>query len=250
MCVDCFHISIQVPASAQPKARYALQHLSIISGISFQLVDRDFPRPDAVYGDASQRRSDCLWLPYDQDTYDVRTEHKAHGFDGIKVWGPVGAARQTWDLVGATFRLLSFLDECQIPEQSRDNKGIFKVEALPAQRRSVLTELLVENHAAALTRGLSAQKKIRDEFVVPLWPYGKKWAFLLSHDTDAITLGSPLEMLVNLCKGLIRQDATSFSMFKDGFTYMRRPNENPLFGFPAWRRLEEPKFRSCFYLFV
>jgi hypothetical protein len=250
MDVASFHISIQVPVPIQPKAHYALQQLAIVLGIKLHLVDHEFPCPDAVYGDATQRCADCLWLPYDPDAYDASIKHKGHAFEGVKVWGPASATQPMWDLVGATFRLLSLLDESQVSEENRDDKGIFKVEGLPGERRLVLDELLVENHAVVLSRRLAAQRQILDEFVVPLWPQGKKWAFLLSHDTDAITLGSPLEMFANLLRGLIRPDATSLAMFKDGFAYMHRPNENPLFGFPVWRELEEPKFRSCFYLFV
>src|SRR5438552_887993 len=138
MGIDRFHISIQVPTLIQPKARYALQQLSVILGIKFHLVDRTFHHPDAVYGDAMQSRSGCLWLPFDPGAY----------------------------------------------------------------------------------------------------------------DPDAITLGSPSEMFFNLAKGLVRRDRTSLGMFKDGFAYLGRPNENPLFGFPGWRRLEAPTLRSCFYLFV
>jgi hypothetical protein len=250
MGIDRFHISIQVPASQQPKARYALQQLSIVLGIKLLPVDREFPRPDAVYGDAPPSRTDCLWLPFDPNAYDPGVKHKSHAFEGVKVWGPVSVTQPGWDLVGATFRLLSLLDESQIPEDQRDDKGIFKVEGLPEERKLVLAELLIENQAAILAGRLAAQRQMPDEFVVPLWPKGKKWAFLLSHDTDAITLGSPEEMFFNLVKGLVRRDRTSLTMFRDGFAYLRRPNENPLFGFRGWRELEAPTFRSCFYLFV
>ncbi len=245
-----YHISLQVPAPVQPKARYALRQLSLVLGIRLVLVDRDFPCPDAVYGDASERRNQCSWLPYDPDAYEPRIKHQGHRLEGVKVWGPALATAPAWDLVGATFRLLTFLDESQVSEQSRDNKGIFKVESLPEERQQVLAESMVENHAAILKRRLAAQKPMADEFVVPLWPQGKKWVFLLSHDTDAITLGSPQELLTNLLKGLGRRDRTSLTMFKDGLRYINRPNENPLFGFPGWRKLEDPGFRSCFYLFA
>jgi hypothetical protein len=247
---DRYYISLQIPSPAQPKARYALRQLALVLGIKFQLVDRDFPRPDAVYGDATERRSDCLWLPYDSDAYDPRIKHKAHGFESVKVWEPASITPAGWDLVGSSFRLLTFLDESQVAEASRDNKGVFKVEGLPAERREVLTEPLFENHAAILKQRLATQRQMANEFVVPLWPKGKKWVFLLSHDTDAITLGSPQELLTNLVKGLVRQDGVSLTMFKDGLGYMNRPNENPLFGFPGWRQVEDPTFRSCFYLFV
>ncbi|PYU29039.1 MAG: hypothetical protein DMG32_01180 [Acidobacteria bacterium] len=59
-----------------------------------------------------------------------------------------------------------------------------------------------------------------------------------------------MEMAYNLGKAVLRRDAISFRMFKDGFTYFRRPAANPLFGFPKWRRIEQPWLRSCFYLFV
>jgi hypothetical protein len=247
---DRFDVSIRVPGPFEPKARYALQQLSLVLGIKVRLVDRNFPHPDAIYGDGTQRRSDCLWLPFDPDTYDPSIKHKSHGFDGTKVWGPISVARQAWDLVGATFRLLNLLDESQVPEEKRDDKGVFKVEALPEERRMVLAELLVENHADILGKRLAQQRQMPDEFIVPLWPKGKKWAFLISHDTDAITLGSPAEMCSNLLKGLMRRDRILLSMFKDGFSYLRRPSENPLFGFPGWCQVEAPGFRSCFYLFV
>jgi hypothetical protein len=219
-------------------------------GVKLELVDRDFPRPDAVYGDAAESRPDCLWLPFDPEAYEPRVKHRGHSFEGVKVWGPASATGPSWDLVGATFRLLGFLDESQVSEESRDDKGVFKIDALPAERQVVLAEMLVENQAAILKRRLAGHKRITDEFIVPLWPRGKEWVFLLSHDTDAITLGSPQELATNLLKGLIRRDGVSLSMFNDGLGYLNRPNENPLFGFPRWRRLEEPTFRSCFYLFV
>ena len=247
---DRYHISLQVPASVQPKARYALRQLSLVLGIRLELVDQDFACPDAVYGAAGERGKARCWLPYDPDAYEPRIKHQGHNLEGVKVWGPASATESAWDLVGATFRQLTFLDESHVSERSRDNKGIFKVENLPGERQQVLAELLVENHAAILKRRLAAQKRIADEFVVPLWPQGKKSVFLLSHDTDAITLGSPQELLTNLLKGLGRRDRTSLTMFEDGLRYINRPNENPLFGFPGWRKLEETTFRSCFYLFV
>jgi len=255
MGTDPFHISIQVPTPLLPKARFALQQLALVLGIKLQLVDREFPRPDAIYGDATQRRSDCLWLAFDPDAYDPGIKHKSHVFEGVTVWGPVSVTPEAWDPVGETFRLLSLLDETQIPEEKRDDKGIFRVEGLPEERRQVLDEPMVENHAGILgrrlaSRALASRGSMPEEFMVPLWPEGKKWVFLLSHDTDAITLGSPAEMFFNLIKGVVRQDRTSFSMFKDGFAYLRRPNQNPLFGFPQWRQLEAPTFHSCFYLFV
>jgi hypothetical protein len=88
MGIDRFQISIQVAAPIQPKARYALQQLSVVLGIKLHLVYREFPRPDAVYGDATQSRSDCLWLPFDPDAYDPGIKHKSHAFEGVKVWGP------------------------------------------------------------------------------------------------------------------------------------------------------------------
>jgi hypothetical protein len=57
-------------------------------------------------------------------------------------------------------------------------------------------------------------------------------------------------MLWNIAKAVLRRDANYWRMFKDGFKFLNRPNENPFWGFPQWREMEDPKLRSCFFLFA
>ncbi|HWC20221.1 MAG TPA: hypothetical protein VG498_24615 [Terriglobales bacterium] len=152
--------------------------------------------------------------------------------------------------MGSIFRLLTLLDESQVDEEARDRRGNFTTQALSPARKSVAATPLVEIESERLFETVCRAQPAWRGLRMSRWPGDRKYAFLLSHDTDAITLGAPSEMAYNLAKAVVRGDGTSLRMFVAGFKYLRRADRNPLFGFPLWRRLEGARLRSCFYLFV
>ena len=73
----------------------------------------------------------------------------------------------------------------------------------------------------------------------------------VTHDTDAVNLGAPRELVTNFAKLVLRRDRTYADMIHSGLRHRRDATGNPLFGFPIWRELEERRrIRSTFYLFV
>jgi hypothetical protein len=244
------NVILRVPAQIEPRARYAFETLSTTWGLPLRFTKEVTAGCNVVYGERKQIDGCVPVLRCDPRVYQPETDCTAVSHKGSTVWGPAGTSFEHLDLVGSTFRLLTFMEESRVPQAARDRRGIFKTDFLPSDRKEVVAEPLVENHAELLFERLrDAHPHLKQDRLL-LWPNGKKYAFLLTHDTDAITLGSVMEMAYNLGKGLLRRDAISFRMFKDGFTYFRRPGANPLFGFPKWRRIEQQRLRSCFYLFV
>jgi len=244
------NVILRVPVQIESRARYAFETLSTRWGLPLRFVNEATTGCNVVYGERKQTDGCIPLLQCDSRAYQPDTDCTALSHKGRKVWGPRGTSFEHIDLIGSIFRLLTFMDESGVPHTARDRRGIFKTDFLPSGRKEVVAEPLVENHAEVLFERLcDAYPRLKQDRL-PLWPNGKKYAFLLTHDTDAITLGSVMEMAYNLGKAVLRRDAISFRMFKDGFTYFRRPAANPLFGFPKWRRIEQPWLRSCFYLFV
>jgi len=244
------NVILRVPVQIESKARYAFETLSATWGLPVRFVEEPTAGCNVVYGEKKQTDGCIPVLPCDARAYLPETYCTALSYKGSMAWGPTGTSFEHLDLIGSVFRLLTFMDENHVPNDARDRRGIFTTDSLPAGRKEVVAEPLVENQAELLFERLCCAHPSLKQDRLPLWPNGKKYAFLLTHDTDAITLGSAMEMAYNLGKAVFRRDAISFRMFTDGFVHFRRPNSNPLFGFPQWRRIEGQWLRSCFYLFV
>jgi hypothetical protein len=244
------NVILRVPVQIESKARYAFETLSTAWGLPVRFVEDTTAGCNVVYGVSKQTDGRVPVLPFDARAYLPETDCTGLSSDGKVVWGPAGTPFERVDLVGSTFRLLTFMDESRVPQTARDRRGIFNTDSLPEGRQEVVAEPLVENHAELLFERLCNAHPCLKQNRQPLWPNGKKYALLLTHDTDAITLGSAMEMTYNLGKAILRRDGASFRRFKDGFTHFGRPNDNPLFGFPRWERIERQMLRSCFYLFV
>jgi hypothetical protein len=245
------HFLLRVPARVEAQARHALGVLSDAVGIPFRvLTDPEQDQVDVVYSDTPVPGLGRLRLPCNVSAYEPDAKHTHLSVDETTVWGREEATPDTWDLIGTTFRLISLLDEDQVSEEHRDRRGVFSVSSLPAARERMCAEPLVGNHAAILLQRLSHIRAGLKECAVPRWPSGKQYAVVLTHDTDAVSLGAGMEMLYNLAKGLIRRDTAHLRMFRDGFRYLRKADRNPLFGFPQWREIEAARLRSCFFLYA
>jgi hypothetical protein len=183
-------------------------------------------------------------LSYDPRCYDPTARFAAIG--SLPLWAPEGAELENVDLIGGLARLLTLADETQIDERSRDRREIFSVADLPAARGHVRLEPLVEYHSTALYQQL---RSLAPELSKsrPLWPTGRRYAVMVTHDTDAVALNAPLEILFNGAKAILRRDAIRARMAWDGLT---RKAKDPLLGFETWAEMERAAgLRSAFYLF-
>lgn len=250
---------INIPDSYKKKAEYIFGIFSQIMGIPIRISDRmdGKEKTDILYTPPSNylssKQNATIIIPFDDKVYH---ENAVGGTiiekDGFYLYTiPSEKNCNTTDLIASSFRLLTFMDEKHIPQEVRDQKGIFTIDALSPQRKKAVKIPLIENHANYILKQLIKNNPNLKKSVIPRWPNGKKYVISITHDTDAVHLGSPMEILTNISKYVIRKNDTYLKMVKDGWRYFRKdPTNNPLFGFSNFHNYEYNRnIQSCFYLF-
>jgi hypothetical protein len=205
-----------------------------------------------VYGVRApgSREGAVLHLPFDARGYDPDETCHLQTVDGHARWARVGSPPDRFDPVAATARLLALSDEAQVAEADRDALGTFAAAALPPALQAALEVPLVEAHAAGLLARLERAAPGISRDAWPRWPGRRRYAVALTHDVDAVHLGSPLEVATNLAKAVLRRDLVSARLAALGCLTATRPAVDPFFAFDAWRPLEERwNAKSAFYLF-
>lgn len=201
--------------------------------------------------DHEHRDRGTVYIPFDGRLYDAECRCDSVQQDGLRLWSAAGAEPEVHDIVAGTFRLLTFLDERQIPQGARDQRGTFFSHALPVARQRTASLPLADHHAQYLLRRLSKSQTDFTQPTIPKWPGNKKYVIAITHDTDAVSLGAAKELITNISKFLLRRDRTFLEMFTGGLRYVGDPTNNPFFGFPRWREFDASRHvRSCFYLFA
>lgn len=238
-------ICVTVPDPVRrPLARYGLGEAAARLGIRLRLVEGEPQDGQIVYGPVPDNWRGAT-LAYDPRCYDATVRFAALGRPPR--WAPEGAGLESVDLVGGLARLLTLADEAQVDERARNANGIFRNAALPAARARVEAVPLVEHHVAALGQRLRAIAPGLPPLGRPRWPGGRRLAVLLTHDTDAVALGAPMEIVFNAAKAVVRADRVRARMAWAGLTLK---GEDPLFGFGKWAALERAAaLRSAFFLF-
>jgi peptidoglycan/xylan/chitin deacetylase (PgdA/CDA1 family) len=221
--------------------RYGLAEAFVRLGLRLRIADGEPGDGVIVYGPAP-----ATWrgasLSYDARCYNSSVRFTAVGSPPL--WAPCGTAAENVDLIGGLVRLLTLADEAQIEETQRNPRGIFPVSALPAARREVRAVPLVEHHAIAL--GQQLERMIPGWAPAGRWPRGYRYAVVVTHDTDAVALSAPFEILFNGVKAVSRLDALRMRMMWDGLT---RKCNDPLFGFRCWADIERASgLRSAFFV--
>ncbi len=227
---------------------YAVAELSLRVGIPLRLVDASQPPFNVIYG-SPKANLDLPCIPFDSNCYDRATKCMSIRNQRL-LWAPQGTPTDQVDLIGGIYRLLTLQDEAGVPDSERDQMGIFATGALPIARKCVATEPLVENHANEFLSLL--QRSIPSIEQLPRWPGNSRYAVLLTHDTDALNLGSTPEIIFNAAKALLRRDPIRAQMFWSGWQVRGGPTkDNPLFGFSGWRNSTSCLgVRSAFYLYA
>jgi hypothetical protein len=223
--------------------RYGLVEAFVRVGLPLRISNGELEKGAIVYGPIPPSWRGA-GLAYDPRCYDPTVRFAAIGSPPL--WAPCGTKREDIDLIGGLVRLLILADETQVQERERNSRGIFSVAALPPPRAEVRAEPLVEYHAMALARRL--QRLIPNHAPPPpLWPAGYRYAVVVTHDTDAVALGAPLEILFNGIKALTRFDPLRMRMMWDGLTLK---GNDPLFGFEPWADAEcAAGLRAAFFVY-
>jgi hypothetical protein len=246
-------VVLSIPDAYVERAAYVFSVFGDQWGLPVSISRDPFAEDaDVWYGAPAERDTrDALVLPFDHRLYDPACSCTVLDHDGVRLWSRPGVDVFSSDLVASSYRLLTLLDEGQVDPAARDRRGVFTAEALPPERRRTAALPVVDDQAAFLLARLESVRPGVTASGRPKWPGGKSYAVAITHDTDAITIGSPRELATNLTKFALRRDRRFAGMVRDGLRYMRNPTGNPLFGFPRWREVEDAQpLRSCFFLYA
>lgn len=236
-----------VPERFRPRIAYALAETSVRLGRRLVLV----PETISEGADIAMGKSTAtLKLPFHLSAWDGTGSFVATG-EKKRLWAHQECSDADVDLLGGIFRLLTLADERDVPNAERDERGIFLTSALPAARRSVLAVPLVEWHVEELAKRLAAVGlgPVENGHVRP-WPQGRNIAMCLTHDTDNVDFGAPLEIGLNAAKWVIRRDPVFLKLVRDGLRIRMHSAYNPYFAFHAWQDFGRSRGIShAFYLF-
>ena len=247
-------INLDIPEPFYNKAKYIFSIYSVGWGIPIEFSRNESltEKADIVYTNSTKNVewNEKIIIPFDETLYAKDTECDVIVKDGFSLWVNANE-KSNIDLIAATYRLLTFADESQISNSARNKIGTFSVHSLPKNRKKIIKLPIVEDHISFIFNKLLKNIPSIKKIILPRWPNHKKYVVSITHDTDAVNLGSPKELLTNSLKFLTKQDRVYFDMFKDGIKYVSKPNENPYFSYSDWMEYESlNNFRSCFYLYV
>lgn len=246
-------VGIAIPEAYAPRAEYVFRLFSEHWGIPATIVrGSECGQVDIRYSTAPDPGCrTTLHIGFDERLYDASRQCACSTRDGFRLWMGHDAANASFDPVAGSYRLLTYADEQQVPREARDRRGIFRSPALPPGRRQSAQIPMVDEHAAYVLQQLGRVRPELTQRIKPKWPNGKGYAVIVTHDTDAVTVGAASELATNLLKLVARRDRVYAEMFAKGLQCFRRPMMNPLFGFPLWCDFEAARhLRSCFYLFA
>ena len=205
-------VNVDVPENYQKQAKYIFQFFSHIWGIPLRICCRNSyeEKPHIIYTSDIQKikQSDTVVIPFDEELYKENTVCNVVDKNGICLWTKSTAENGNIDLIASSYRLITFMDELQIKEENRDRKGRFTSDALALSRRTIAKLPLIEAYAQYLLKRLLVNNPNLENFIIPRWPNLKKYVISITHDTDAISLGAPGELLTNFIKFLARRNKT------------------------------------------
>lgn len=246
-------ISLEIPQKYRNKAQYVFNSFSQIWGLPIRFCNHDESNIHIRYAattPAQNSAGNTIVVPLDEDLYEKETICSLTQKEGYDMWSKNSNSRDV-DLVASSYRLLTLQDESQVPRRARDSMGAFMVADLPPHRRIATDIPLVDSHAQQLLGRILRSYPEMAARIVPKWPNGASYAVSLTHDTDAVNVGAPKEIIKNAANFFLKRDATYFTLLTRGVKTLLNARENPLFGFPSWKAYESNfGIRSCFYLYL
>jgi len=247
-------IKLSIPDRFVARARYVFGFLSSVWGIRIEIISDDSERAHICY--TSQTRAFRLGrpivIPFDEDLYNEKTPCESLVTGGGRVfWRRTGTDVSGIDFIASLFRLLSLLDERQVPPDARDQFGNFVLRSWTHPRTRVADIPMADHMAGFLLDAILEMEPRFRSVLVARWPEGRSFAVCVTHDTDAVDLGAPRELLTNGIKWLLGRGKDHGSVFLKGLCRPGGCESNPLWGFDGWVAFERERgIQSTFYLSV
>ena len=150
-------VAIAVPEPYRQRAAYVFGVFSQQWGIPVALVADGDASADVRYrAQPDPPRGAAIDIPFDARAYVPAERCTTIERNGYQLWTRPNTDPAAVDVVGGSYRLLTFLDEQQVDEAARDRRGIFQTAALPSPRSAVGKLPVVDHHAGFSLRSTTA----------------------------------------------------------------------------------------------
>lgn len=210
---------------------------------------------DIIYGgrpptdDNGSASKTHLRIPYWGECYDPRAKH---GLNKRGQWVPLSrlGAESPPDYLGSIFRHLMLLDEVLVPDAERDTFGNLRPH-LDFPRGRLRDRPLADEAAQAIKTLIVQHGLVREAEFLPRWPQAKRYALVITHDTDGPCLLSPMELVKAGAKGVMRRNHAEAAAFVEGMRALATGGADPYFAFASWADFEESLgAKSAFYVYA
>ncbi len=156
----------------------------------------------------------------------------------------------TIDYIGLISRLLTLTDELNRPDDARDELGNL-APGLYFPRLAFRDHPSVDEAVQTLKQQLVEHNLLRIDELLPRWPNEKRYAVLITHDTDGPCLLEPKELCKAGLKGLVRLNIPEMQAFIEGSRKILTKGRDPYFNFSNWAEFEQIfSTQSAFYIYV
>lgn len=154
------------------------------------------------------------------------------------------------DYIGLIVRLLTLMDEIALSDEARDQLGnLSTVVSFP--RLAHADRPMVDMAVQQVKQLLIIHGLLREDEFLPRWPDGKRYAMLLTHDTDGPCLLETKELVKASIKGFVKRNAQERHAFFEGYRRRIAGASDPYFNFDHWAEFEQSlAIPSAFYIYV
>ena len=188
-------------------------------------------------------------IPIWHDYYNSMIEH-CLSIDGYWVPLQMQHCGPKIDYLGLVYRLLTLSDERIISANDRDQFGNVLIRS-GFPRSKFCEQAMVDVAVQAFKQELVTKDLLHEEELLPRWPNGKRYAVLLTHDTDGPCLLEPGELAKAGIKGILRSNSSEMKAFLEGCRRLIQDNDDPYFNFTRWATFEANLgTTSAIYLYV
>lgn len=229
-----------------PAVEWVFRFFSSAIGCTF-CPAKEIDQAVVVYTKAPAQKEQ-FHIPFRREYYD-RTQRFCL-YNGY--WVPETACKSAFplDYVGLVFRLLTLMDELNIPDTQRDSLGNLQLyRQIP--RLEFGDRPMADEAVQSLKQELVARHLLQEGDLLPRWPRGKRYAVVITHDTDGPCLLEPKELAKAGAKGMMRRDGKEARAFAAGVYRLLTRGPDPYFNFSQWAMFEQSLgAKSAFYIYV
>ncbi len=231
----------------EPAVDWVFKFFSAAIGCTFRPIT-DAKSASIVYANMLVN-AEQFRIPVWRGYYDSTIEHYLHP-SGYWVPKDIRETEPLMDYVGQVFRLLTLMDELTSPTTARDKLGNLALGTnfprLEFRDRPMVDEVVQIFKQKLVEHGL-----LQDSALLPRWPDGKRYAVLLTHDTDGPCLLEPMELAKAGLKGVGRSNGPEMQAFLEGCRRLITGGPDPYFNFAHWAAFEQSVgAKSAFYIYV